>query len=201
MNLPAIPTTYRGVRYRSRLEARWAVFFEQLGWRAEYEPIDLLGYIPDFILRFDRPVLVECKPFIDASGDAQDAARACQRIEHGGWTGDALLVGAALCWTPEPMAPVRFAVDEAGMFLPPELQAPGATSVRIGRIRVEGDAWRDAYLARDQPCCGAVGACDPEVCAPAVWYPTPEHTALNPHDTLAARLAWSTAGNVTQWRA
>lgn len=34
----AIPTMYAGVRFRSRLEARWAVFFNHLGIRWEYEP-------------------------------------------------------------------------------------------------------------------------------------------------------------------
>lgn len=27
------PTLYRGVEYRSRLEARWAAFFTEIGWR------------------------------------------------------------------------------------------------------------------------------------------------------------------------
>lgn len=60
----AIPTLYRGIRYRSRLEARWAAFFDLMGWAHEYEPIDLPGWIPDFALRFspDRRVLVEVKP-------------------------------------------------------------------------------------------------------------------------------------------
>lgn len=49
-----IPTTYRGVTYRSRVEARWAVFFEAMGWPAVYEQqgLDLDGvwYLPDFWL-------------------------------------------------------------------------------------------------------------------------------------------------------
>ncbi|NJO82415.1 MAG: hypothetical protein HC828_06055 [Blastochloris sp.] len=38
MNLYAIPTTYQGYRFRSRIEARWAVFFDALGIRWVYEP-------------------------------------------------------------------------------------------------------------------------------------------------------------------
>ena len=57
--MPAIPTWFGGVLYRSRLEARWAAMFCALGWPFEYEPIDLEGYIPDFILRFQKPILVE----------------------------------------------------------------------------------------------------------------------------------------------
>ncbi len=44
------PTKYAGVLFRSRLEARWAAFFDLLEWKWEYEPIDLEGWTPDFIL-------------------------------------------------------------------------------------------------------------------------------------------------------
>ena len=48
-----IETYYNGYRFRSRLEARWAVFFDALGVKYEYEPegFDLgdgLYYLPDF---------------------------------------------------------------------------------------------------------------------------------------------------------
>ena len=32
------PTLYNGRRYRSRLEARWAAFFDLVRWPFEYEP-------------------------------------------------------------------------------------------------------------------------------------------------------------------
>ena len=35
--IKAIETNYRGCRFRSRLEARWAVFFDALGWDWQYE--------------------------------------------------------------------------------------------------------------------------------------------------------------------
>lgn len=63
--IASIPTIYRGRRYRSRLEARWAAFFDLLGWAAEYEPNDLGSWSPDFELRSQsggEPVLVEVKP-------------------------------------------------------------------------------------------------------------------------------------------
>lgn len=51
-----IETHYKGYRFRSRLEARWAVFFETLGCDWEYEPegFDLHGlwYLPDFRVRY-----------------------------------------------------------------------------------------------------------------------------------------------------
>lgn len=48
-----IETWYQGYRFRSRLEARWAVFFNALGLRWAYEPegFELPGggrYLPDF---------------------------------------------------------------------------------------------------------------------------------------------------------
>jgi hypothetical protein len=53
--LKAIETVYRGYRFRSRLEARWAVFFDAMcvRWEYEREGFDLgpAGYyLPDFWL-------------------------------------------------------------------------------------------------------------------------------------------------------
>jgi hypothetical protein len=60
--IKAIETTYKGYRFRSRLEARWAVFFDTLGipWKYENEGyekevdtvdgIKNLRYLPDFFL-------------------------------------------------------------------------------------------------------------------------------------------------------
>lgn len=50
-----IQTVYNGYRFRSRLEARWAVFFDAMGIRYEYEPegFELSNgkrYLPDFYL-------------------------------------------------------------------------------------------------------------------------------------------------------
>lgn len=52
--IQAVPTRYAGVLFRSRLEARWAVFMDEVGQEWEYEPerISLPGggtYLPDFI--------------------------------------------------------------------------------------------------------------------------------------------------------
>lgn len=48
-----IETKYKGYHFRSRLEARWAVFFDELGVKWEYEPegFELPNgkyYLPDF---------------------------------------------------------------------------------------------------------------------------------------------------------
>ena len=60
-----IETIYNGYRFRSRLEARWAVFFDSIGIRYEYEPEGFVGcygeyYLPDFYLP-DHDVYVEVK--------------------------------------------------------------------------------------------------------------------------------------------
>jgi hypothetical protein len=61
----AIETAYRGYRFRSRLEARWAVFFDALRIRWEYEQqgyeFDGVRYLPDFWLP-DQKAFVEIKP-------------------------------------------------------------------------------------------------------------------------------------------
>jgi hypothetical protein len=53
--IKAIETNYAGCRFRSRLEARWAVFFDTLGIKWEYEKegyklADGTCYLPDFWL-------------------------------------------------------------------------------------------------------------------------------------------------------
>ena len=53
MSIAAIETRYKGYRFRSRLEARWAVFFDKCGIRWEYEPegfrtTEGILYLPDF---------------------------------------------------------------------------------------------------------------------------------------------------------
>jgi len=61
----SIPTMYRGIQMRSRLEARWAAYLDITDWKWEYEPVDLPGWIPDFIIYppWDaKPILVEVKP-------------------------------------------------------------------------------------------------------------------------------------------
>jgi hypothetical protein len=63
--IEAIPTNYRGVQMRSRLEARWALFMDRLRVEWVYEPelfsLPVGGYLPDFWLpRLDT--YLEIKP-------------------------------------------------------------------------------------------------------------------------------------------
>lgn len=72
--MKAHPTLYNGVLFRSRLEARWAAFFDLCKIEWQYEPVDLHGWTPDFRLKFlcghsDCPdyhtLFVEVKPYSD----------------------------------------------------------------------------------------------------------------------------------------
>jgi len=67
-------TNYSGVKFRSRLEARWAAFFDLAKWEWKYEPIDLPGWTPDFWVKWScghsecnghHTLLVEVKPYSD----------------------------------------------------------------------------------------------------------------------------------------
>lgn len=66
--IKAIETKYKGYNFRSRLEARWAVFFDSLGihWEYEMEGFELSSgqrYLPDFYLPyFNNGIYVEVKP-------------------------------------------------------------------------------------------------------------------------------------------
>lgn len=63
--MKAIQTEYNGYKFRSRLEARWAVFFDEAGIKYQYEPEgfemqDGTRYLPDFYLP-DLDLWVEVK--------------------------------------------------------------------------------------------------------------------------------------------
>jgi len=48
------PTNYGDIKFRSKLEAKWAALFDSMGIEYEYEPYTIknrkLAYLPDFIL-------------------------------------------------------------------------------------------------------------------------------------------------------
>ena len=79
--LKAIETVYGGCRFRSRREARWAVFFDFLGikWDYEEEGFDLNGvwYLPDFWLP-DLCVWLEVKGSPPSYDEQEKAAMLAQ---------------------------------------------------------------------------------------------------------------------------
>lgn len=73
--IKAIETHYNGYRFRSRTEARWAVFFDSLNIPYEYEKqgYDLgngLYYLPDFWLP-QQDIFIEIKPLIYKDGEIE----------------------------------------------------------------------------------------------------------------------------------
>lgn len=70
--IAAIETEYAGYRFRSRLEARWAVCFNEMGLDWEYEPQgfelpDGTRYLPDFHLTV-AGIYAEVKGVLDEAG-------------------------------------------------------------------------------------------------------------------------------------
>lgn len=74
----AIETKYAGYRFRSRLEARWAVYFDAIGLEWEYEPegfdLDGVRYLPDFWLSTVR-MWAEVKPEVFTSDEYEKIRR------------------------------------------------------------------------------------------------------------------------------
>lgn len=71
--MKAIQTSYKGYNFRSRLEARWAVFFDAIGLKWVYEPegyelADGSRYLPDFFLP-DWKCWVEIKPTLPSEDE------------------------------------------------------------------------------------------------------------------------------------
>lgn len=64
-DIAPIPTFYKGIKFRSRLEIRWAVFFDRLSWDWLYEPkrfkLTSSTYLPDFYFP-DVKMYAEVKP-------------------------------------------------------------------------------------------------------------------------------------------
>lgn len=81
MPVQAIQTTYNKHHFRSRLEARYAVFFEALGWDWQYEPegfdLPFNGYyLPDFFVTPPSWCYWPTGPFwLEVKADARRTSR------------------------------------------------------------------------------------------------------------------------------
>jgi hypothetical protein len=72
MTYKPIKTNYNGIDYKSRLEARWQMFFDDIGILAVYEPFLIekngVQWVPDFILNNgtsnDCRIAIEIKPIV-----------------------------------------------------------------------------------------------------------------------------------------
>ena len=93
--LKAIETTYRGYRFRSRLEARWAIFADTLGLQWTYEPegfelYDGSRYLPDFLV--DGIGWIEIKP--DKNAEYDDEVSMLGEVVYGTVKNGYLLAGS-----------------------------------------------------------------------------------------------------------
>lgn len=84
MKIKAIETEYNGYRFRSRLEARWAVFFDAAKIRYEYEPEgfeidDGERYLPDFYLP-QYQLYIEIKPSSLDKNQREIAEEKCRKF-------------------------------------------------------------------------------------------------------------------------
>lgn len=183
---------YKGRQYRSRLEARWAAFFDLVGWEAEYEPCDFNGWIPDFAIKGARgPLFVEVKPIEEPNDEVQ------REIACSGCESEVLIVGytiglqsswgqPVIGWIGEIGAP-EFATDEwsghwwqdaiAGVWKGRD--SGSNPSSMLGVAPSDGDYADRITGAYDGGRHGSVGG-----------------------DVLEryVREQWAQAGNLTQWR-
>lgn len=83
-NLTPIDTEWNGLLFRSRLEARWAVFFDSLNvpyaYEAEGYKVGRHRYLPDFIISH-LGIYAEVKPNFPEGKEAQKIAAF---LKHGG---------------------------------------------------------------------------------------------------------------------
>lgn len=105
--IKAIETRYKGYKFRSRLEARWAVFFDACGVEWEYETEgymleDGTKYLPDFLLRNvevdgkSQDIFIEVKGGFELGNKEQLVQRRkdMKKLEAFGKDAAVLVVGA-----------------------------------------------------------------------------------------------------------
>jgi len=59
--IKAIPTEYKGIKMRSKLEATWAQFFDAVGFEWEYEKHRLPGWLVDFSIKMASGEWLHCE--------------------------------------------------------------------------------------------------------------------------------------------
>lgn len=146
----------------------------------QYEPLDLAGYIPDFVLPFDPgAVLVEVKPEMRFDGLEQYV----ETIARSGWHGEALIVGTepGLRWTEarSPELPILGLLGETHPLGRSELLWGGGALFTCGLCGRVGFAHEEQSYA-----CRVCGGND----GGGHWEP------------IALRTTWGRAKNRVQWR-
>jgi hypothetical protein len=83
--------SYGGIKMRSLLETRWAAFFDLAGWKWSYEPPIGNGYLPDFLIMGQAPMLVEIRPVVLRKAYEREIATMC--VDRDQWPHDLVLLG------------------------------------------------------------------------------------------------------------
>ncbi|OGP74356.1 MAG: hypothetical protein A2W09_09245 [Deltaproteobacteria bacterium RBG_16_50_11] len=190
-----IPTKYKNIRFRSRLEARWAAFFDRCKWRWSYEPLDLPGYIPDFLLHVSKgDLLIEVKP----TRPLDDFESVIHKIIKSGWRGPvAILCGT---WDEDSMFSVRVGFGTPYIIDEPELSDMGGAEGYWGDVALvecancDGPALMHAVDWPTCLCCGFSGKNSPDDIPPESW------VKLRVLSYNLRELWWAEAGNDVQWK-
>ena len=90
--MKAVETTYGRTLFRSRLEARYAAFFDALSWQWTYEAAIGHRYLPDFVIGGNAPMVIEVKPAVTAQDYSDAITKVALGLENH-WTHDILIVG------------------------------------------------------------------------------------------------------------
>ncbi len=188
----AIPTFYDRIEYRSRLEARWAAFFDQLGWQCIYEPFDADHYIPDFIIHGDGPLLVEIKPVVTQEEYKDVLTEVDRKLgdDDGAWLNGVVVFGVS----PLPYAGYYLAdrvasiSGEAGWYRCPSC---GAFAIEWHPRTVQ--QWRRRSVQQATP-----------RCRDRHYYAPCGHLVFGDHmeriDPDVTHQLWATACNNVKWR-
>lgn len=207
--MKSYPTRHDGTQFRSRLEARWATFFDIQGWRWEYEPFDLDGYIPDFVIMATRPLLVEVKPLLwphepcrlairegadyDAGKEPCDDCWHCAaaKIDRSGWRkGDVWIVGISSVLTTD----TSFYEAKCGWH--------GQAYAEEGSPAHAPFGWSEANWGWCDDC-NRVTIVSEEMGWDCSWcgvYIGKAYSAHNDVEVPRLQRDWKEAGNRTQWR-
>jgi len=152
--MKAIETHYRGCRFRSRLEARWAVFFDTLkvNWEYEKEGFDLdkAGwYLPDFWVP-ELEIWVEVKGNSPSDTEKLKAMYLCIHT-----TKDVFMVGSC---DPQGFTAIFHFVEHHNDDIPPGIHHDGVEvyhtteGFAFGGNWENNDNWRWA-IGRDNKLC------------------------------------------------
>jgi hypothetical protein len=143
MSIKAIEAEFKGHLFRSRNEAKWAIFFDTLGIRWEYEPqgyeigIRKVRYLPDFYIP-DWDKFIETKPLRNL--EQSEVEKAGLLVQYTGkpllflagqpWPGDYATRLIVPCNTPAIKAPFTAA------FMPPDKIGQFAIAPHSDRVYV-----------------------------------------------------------------